>query len=77
MMTNTIVLKNVYLGITMVLLVGILVVGGIGNVFSQNTTDASSTIPPSNNDTGFGNLNITDIGNAKNWTDANSTINAQ
>jgi len=77
MMIHKIVSKNIYLGITMVLLAGILVVGGIGNAFSQNTTEAPSSKPLSGNDTGSGNINITDGGNAGNWTDSNSTLKAQ
>jgi hypothetical protein len=77
MMTNKIASKNIYLGISMVLLAGIIVVGGIGNAFSQNTTDAPSTIPPSGNSTGSGNLNITEGGNTGNWTNSNATTTVQ
>lgn len=76
-MTNKIVSKNIYLGITMVVLAGFLVVGGIGNAFSQNTSDAPSTIPYSGNDTGSGSLNVTDYGSTDNWTNSNATNTVQ
>lgn len=77
MMTNKITSKNICFGIYMVVLASILFVGGIGNAFSQNITDAPSTIPSSGNETGSGNLNLTEGGKTGNWTDSNAAITVQ
>lgn len=76
-MTNKIVSKNLYLGITALLFAGILVVGGIGNAFSQNTTDSPSVTLSLSNDTTSGSTNATGDGSTGNWSNTNYTTPTQ
>lgn len=76
-MTKKIFTKNLYFGITLVVLAGILSVSGIGNAFSQNNTDAPSTVPSLDNSTTSGYSNATDGGSTGNWSNSNATVTVQ
>ena len=76
-MTNKIVSKNLFLGIAALLFAGILVGGGIGNAFSQNTTDSPSVTVSLSNDTTSGSTNATGDGFTGNWSNTNYTTPTQ
>lgn len=76
-MTNKIVSKNLYLGITALLFAGILVIGGIGNAFSQNNTDSPSVTLSLSNDTASDSTNTTGGEATGNWSNSNYTTPVQ